>query len=81
MTHVVQTVQISRHILFFKEQMTSLTSPPARAEPDTRQMDNIPCAGILITATRGFKAALKKKNNNKLNDSFPNPFFPPTYPF
>lgn len=80
MTHVVQTVQISRHILFFKEQMTSLTSPPARAEPDTRQMDNIPCAGILITATRGFKAALKKKNN-KLNDSFPNPFFPPTYPF
>lgn len=47
MTHVVQTVQISQHILFFKEQMTSLTSPPARAGFDTRQMDNIPCAGIL----------------------------------
>lgn len=78
MTHVVQTVQISRHILFFKEQMTSLTSLPARAEFDTRQMDNIPCTGILLTATRGFKAILEKQIKRQLSKSFSPSYLPPS---
>lgn len=72
MTHVVRTFQILQHILFFQEQMTSLTSLPARAEFDTRQMDNILCTGILFTVTHGFKRFQK----NKLNDSPLNPFLP-----
>lgn len=63
MTHVVQTFQILQHILFFQEQMTSLTSLPARAEFDTRQMDNIPCTGILFTVTHRFKTILEKQMN------------------
>lgn len=61
MTHVVQSFQILRHILFFKEQMTSLTSLPARAEFDTRQMDNIPRTGILLTVTQRFRAILEQQ--------------------
>lgn len=76
MTHVVQTFQILRHILFFKAQMTSLTSLPARAEFDTRQMDNIPCTGILFTVTQRFKTILEKQIKQQPPKSFPPSYLP-----